>query len=330
MSDDVKPSRRKPAAFNIEDPAVVVEETPLEDKEVEMEAEELQQVVKPKATDSWWTLFISAVGGLVVLSFMLWLTSFVTSLLYREDWIGWLSLILLALASLAGFMLIAREIIGLARLKRQGELKRNAELAIEDKSLSQSKLVLTGIEELLRDREELRWGFSRLREQGRDVLDADQLLILAEREVLSELDKQAQNLIAVSARRVALITTLSPTAFIDVAFVAYENMRLLRSIAMLYGARPGVYGLIRLGKMVLGHLTLTGGLALSADMLQQFMGQRIAAKISAKLGEGLFNGTLTARIGLAALDICRPLPYLKARKPAIRDLISTLVSGIAK
>ncbi len=330
MSEDSKQKRRKPAAFSMEDPGIRIEETPVEEDPVETKAEELPRIIKPKNGSGWWTLFLSAVGGLVILSLTLWLTSFVTTLIFRQDWIGWLSLILLGLAGFAGLMLIVREIIGLAKLKRQGELKRNAELAIEDRDLSKSKEVVKGIEELLDNREELRWAFTRLKDQSRDILDADQLLTLTEREVLSELDKQAQNLIAISARRVALITTLSPVAIIDVAFVAYENMRLLRSIAILYGARPGAYGLMRLGKMVIGHLTLTGGLALSADMLQQLMGQRLAAKISAKLGEGLFNGTLTARIGLAALDICRPLPFLKAQKPAIRNLIGTLVSGIAK
>jgi putative membrane protein len=32
----------------------------------------------------------------------------------------------------------------------------------------------------------------------------------------------------------------------------------------------------------------------------------IAAKLSARLGEGVLNGLLTARVGLSAMAVCRP------------------------
>ena len=37
------------------------------------------------------------------------------------------------------------------------------------------------------------------------------------------------------------------------------------------------------------------------------------------LGEGLINGCFTIRIGIAAVEILRPLPYIEARQPGLRE-----------
>src|SRR3712207_6930775 len=42
------------------------------------------------------------------------------------------------------------------------------------------------------------------------------------------------------------------------------------------------------------------------SLVQQALGLGVAARISAKLGEGVLNGLMTARFGLAALNVCRP------------------------
>ena len=43
--------------------------------------------------------------------------------------------------------------------------------------------------------------------------------------------------------------------------------------------------------------------------------------MSQRLGEGVFNGTLTARVGTAALAVCRPLPFLETAEPRLRDVV---------
>jgi putative membrane protein len=102
---------------------------------------------------------------------------------------------------------------------------------------------------------------------------------------------------------------------IAVGYVAVENLRLLRALATLYGGRPGFIGALRLANMVFGHIVATGGLAMTDDLLGQFLGQDILRRLSRRLGEGAFNGALTARIGIAAIEVIRPLPYLAAKPP---------------
>jgi len=55
------------------------------------------------------------------------------------------------------------------------------------------------------------------------------------------------------------------------------------------------------------------------------LGHGITAKLSAKLGEGLLNGLLTARLGLAAIDVTRPLPFEALPRPVLSDLAKDLL-----
>src|SRR5258708_20426908 len=55
------------------------------------------------------------------------------------------------------------------------------------------------------------------------------------------------------------------------------------------------------------------------------MGHGIASGLSARLGEGMVNGLLTARLGLLTIDLVRPLPFHELPRPALNDLASTLL-----
>jgi len=59
--------------------------------------------------------------------------------------------------------------------------------------------------------------------------------------------------------------------------------------------------------------------------VQQVVGHGLASRLSARLGEGMVNGLLTARLGLLTIDQVRPLPFLELPRPALGDLAGTLV-----
>ena len=98
-----------------------------------------------------------------------------------------------------------------------------------------------------------------------------------------------------AARRVSIVTAISPRALIDVLFVGGQALRLVRTVSLIYGGRPGFLGFLRLLRAVCGHLVVTGGMAVGDGLVQQVLGAGLAARLSAKLGEGVLNGLLTAR-----------------------------------
>jgi putative membrane protein len=132
----------------------------------------------------------------------------------------------------------------------------------------------------------------------------------------------------VAAKQVSVVTALSPRAIVDVAFVVYAAARLLGRIARIYGARPGFLGSLRLARAALNHLAVTGGVAVGDSLMHQVLGLGLAARISAKLGEGAVNGLMTARFGLAALEVCRPLPFIREMPPRIADVAGEILAGI--
>ena len=99
---------------------------------------------------------------------------------------------------------------------------------------------------------------------------------------------------------------------------------MLREIATLYGGRPSTLATFRLARMVIGHLAVTGGLALSDSVIQHVVGKGLIGRLSARFGEGAVNGILTARIGLAALDVCRPIPQEAEAKETLTSLVREL------
>jgi putative membrane protein len=99
---------------------------------------------------------------------------------------------------------------------------------------------------------------------------------------------------------------------------------MLRKLATLYGGAPGFLGSVRLLRLVIAHIIATGGLALTDDLLGQFLGQDLLRRLSQRLGEGAFNGALTARVGAAAVEVTRPLPFLDATPLRARDFVAEL------
>ena len=101
-------------------------------------------------------------------------------------------------------------------------------------------------------------------------------------------------------------------------------LRLIRRLATLYGGRPGTIGFFRLARATLTHLAVTGGMAAGDSLVQQVLGTGIAARLSARLGEGVVNGLLTARVGIAAIEVCRPLPFINGSPPRLVDVMAAL------
>src|SRR5262249_10103727 len=142
-----------------------------------------------------------------------------------------------------------------------------------------------------------------------EIIDGADLIRLAERELMTPLDAEARQLVSSAAQRVSVVTAVSPRAVIDILFVFVAALRLIRKLARLYGGRPGALGMLKLLRHVIAHLAITGGMAASDTLVQQMLGHGIAARLSQRLGEGILNGLLTARLGLAAIEVTRPLPF---------------------
>ncbi len=160
-----------------------------------------------------------------------------------------------------------------------------------------------------------------------EIIDGRDLIELGERHLMAPLDARARREIALAARRVSAVTAISPRAVLDLVFVAAQIVQLIRRIAEIYSGRPGLLGFLRLARSVGTHLAVTAGMAVGDSLLQQIVGHGLAAKLSARLGEGVLNGLLTTRVGLSAMAVCRPMPFNAAKPPGVKDVAPFLFGG---
>ena len=59
-----------------------------------------------------------------------------------------------------------------------------------------------------------------------------------------------------------------------------------------------------------------------------WMSQDIAARLSARAAQGIGAGLLTARLGIKAMELCRPLPWLEEDKPRLGDFRRDLITRL--
>ena len=274
----------------------------------------------------WGTILICALATLFTMGAGLSILQLVESYFARSQWLGWLTAGLAGLALLALLAIIMREIWGLVRLH---ELETIQDLAarginLEDKHAAES--ALQHLKVLYKNVPDASWALQELDRHRSDIMDSPDRLRLAERILVEPRDLAARKIIAKRARRVTVLTTVTPAAALDIAFVATQNLSMLRELASLYGGRPSTLSTLRLARMVATHLAITGGIALSDTLIQQVVGKGLLGRLSARLGEGAVNGILTTRIGLAAARVCRPIPRKSDDRETLAGMTRELLS----
>ena len=200
--------------------------------------------------------------------------------------------------------------------------------AVATGDLAGARHVAARLSALYAGREELSLGRAEVDRRREEQFEASALFALVEDELLEPLDRAAEAEIEAAARQVATVTALVPLALADIATALVANLRMIRRIAEVYGGRGGTLGAWRLTRAVLTHLAATGAVAVGDDLLGSVAGGSVLSKLSRRFGEGMVNGALTARVGVAALEVCRPLPFGEGRRPRVATLVRRALAGL--
>ncbi|WP_214646778.1 YcjF family protein [Ruegeria lacuscaerulensis] len=280
---------------------------------------------KPSALSRWFWGLAAAVIGAVV-SVAAW--DFVTSLLLRAPVLGWVVTGLIGALLVVGLIIALRELAAIGRLSRVDGMRRAADAALAEGDLGQARAVTNRLMAFYKGRDDTKWGRDRLSERMGEQFDASGLLTLTEDELLAPLDEAASREVEAAARQVATVTALVPLALADVVTALAASLRMIRRIAEIYGGRAGFLGSWRLTRAVFVHLVATGAVAVGDDLLEPVLGGSVLSKLSRRFGEGLVNGALSARVGMAAMEVCRPLPFSDRHKPSTRRIIKRALAGL--
>ena len=339
--------RPRPRAFRLDDERVAVDDAPapalptalvrsqsdalavLDPAEREVEAAQDAGVAARRRLSLSSIVWIGF-SGLVSLGIGLWVDGLIEALFARAASLGLIAVAFAALLVAGALGLCVREFVALGRQRRIAELHAALALARAEDDRDAARALTAKLIALYAARPETARARAEIAEARRAVVDGRDLIDVAERALLRPLDRKVQGEIAAAARRVSVVTAISPRAILDLIFVAAQIIRLTRRVAEIYGGRPGLLGFIQLARSIGAHLAITGGMAVGDSLLQQMVGHGIASRISAKMGEGVLNGLLTARVGLSAMAVCRPAPFAIDKPPGVADVAPFLFSGAKK
>lgn len=278
---------------------------------------------------SWITkLFWGALVSLLVMYLTTAAWDFAANLLARNIWLGRAAILLGGLLIFTLLAIAFKEFAGFARLSRIDTFRKHADLLHSTPDPKKAEIYSRKLRGFYKSRADMTWAIENLDKQNDTIIDAAELLHLTEAELLAPLDKAARKEIETSARAVAGATAIVPLAMADVVVALTANIRMVRQIAEIYGGRAGTLGSWRLMRAVATHLIATGAVGVADDMIGTVAGGGLAAKLSRRFGEGIINGALTARVGLAAMDVCRPMPFVARKRPSVTSIVQTALTGM--
>lgn len=240
--------------------------------------------------------------------------------------LGVLVALLAVTAGIAALAMLVNELLSLRRLRRIEELRDEAGRLAADAVGGRADRFAGSLVALYADRRELAPALARVRDHVTDAHDEHEVVRLLDREVLGPLDRAAYQRVLRASRDTAVATALSPAALLDFAVVLWRNLKLVREIAALYGARPGYVGSLRLLRRMLANIAVAGVTESAHHVAVEALGGSLAAAISTRMGQGVINGLLTARVGLTAMHLCRPIAFGPDNRPSLTRIRKELLS----
>ena len=314
--------------------------TDVESVQAELLTEKFEQIVQPKPR--WWKKLLGAAVILFLGATVAQSVQWIVDSWVANQWI-YLAFSLVALLVVAvGFSALFKEWRRLVKLKQRMILQQQSEQLMLESAVDfqrdfstqdsgQSKQLCLQIAEAMRIDEQdptlAQW-----QKQLSDAHSPQEVAYLFSRNVLQPIDKKAQALISKNAAEAAIIVAISPLALVDMFFIAWRNIRLINNIAKIYGIELGYISRLRLLRMVLLNVAFAGAAELVQEIGMEWLSQDLTAKLSARAAQGIGIGLLTARLGIKAMEFCRPLVFQADEKPRLtnihKELLTTLKATV--
>lgn len=235
----------------------------------------------------------------------------------EQQWITLFFAIAFLLLSVTGVGTIFQEWRKLRKLRQHELMQQEAEqyrAELPTTSGEKSQIFCKQLVEQMQITPQLEQSQKQWLSQINEYHNSEQVMTLFSETVLSPIDKQAQKLIAKHARDNAVIVALSPVAIADVLMVAWRNFALINKITRIYGMELGYFSRLHLFKMVIKNMVFTGTTELVAGMLSH----NVLRRLFGQAIQGLGVGILTVRLGIKAMEFCRPITFKNEEKPSLK------------
>lgn len=148
---------------------------------------------------------------------------------------------------------------------------------------------------------------------------------------IEKLDAIAFDKVTKHSLNTSMIVAASPWATVDMGLALWRCTKMIDDIGQIYGIRPSLANRYKLLQQVIRYLAFIGVSEVALSELMQELGTTSVAGIAgARLSQGVGAGVYTARIGLAVIHACRPIPFTEDKKPKMQSFISVLLQSLKK
>ena len=150
--------------------------------------------------------------------------------------------------------------------------------------------------------------------------NGEEIQTLLRHHLLAPRDREAQRLVTRMSGETAIMVAISPLTLVDMALVAWRSLVMVDRLCRLYGLELGYASRLRLFRNVLRNMAFAGASELATDASMDMLSLHLAGRLSARAGQGLATGLLSARLGLRAQRLCRPVAFTPEEQPKLADL----------
>lgn len=170
---------------------------------------------------------------------------------------------------------------------------------------------------------------ARVQEETPDYYDNSELLRHLELNFFEALDQEALRRVVRHATTTGALVGLSPFTTLDVLVALRQSMRMIDDVAQIYGVRPSVVVRWRLFKKILALVAYSGASEYAvSELWPELVGDSMLSTVSARLGQGMGASLFMARIGLASIHSCRPIPFSEKQRPRLGALTRRIATSL--
>lgn len=235
---------------------------------------------------------------------------------------------LLAVVAGLGLRLVYRYIKDSENLSVLGDIQDKADRLIEGNDFGQAAHFIEELRSFYQGKPQAEY-FERCIQQLPDYSNDREALQHINTIFIKPLDEEAIRRISDYCVQSGVVVALSPWASLDMFFSLWRSVRMVDDIGQVYGVRPSLPNRLRLLRKVMHQLLFVGATELVMDTAMAEMGiQSLGAKLSVRAGQGLGAGFYTAKIGVAAMQVSRPIAFKTNEKPKLSRVAGEMVSKV--
>ncbi|SJL83161.1 YcjF family protein [Vibrio palustris] len=294
------------------------------DDDTEIEST-LDTVVRPRTGRLWKMSTVLLVFGALVT----WQTAdSVWTAIKTGDWlsVGWSGFI--AGLAAVGVGAICKELWHLRKLKRHFSVQEHAEELIQNNRVGQGEAFCGQLAEY-GGITAGNLGYQRWKNSINTSHSDAEIIDLYDALVIAQQDKQALDIVTRYATEAAALVAVSPLAMADMLLVGWRSFKMIEKLADLYGIELGYWSRLKLFKAVLVNMATAGASEMVVDASVDLLSMDLAGKVSTRAGQGIGVGILTARLGIKAMALLRPLPWVEQRRVKLSQVRKHILAKVA-